>query len=588
MRYFRVLALTLMLPQVLPSMQAQAQTAPPAPPPLTPGQIEQLAPSTAPRLAPSLRPVIPAPAQGPGAAIRVRVVDARITGNQALPEAPLRDLLAPLIGQEVPLSDIEDARIAVISAYDQAGYPFVTATAGLEPVADGSTLVLSVIEGRIESVKLDGDIGPAGTQVLRFLAPLTGGGPVTASALERALLLAGDVPGVSLRSVVRPLEGGNPGALELVAQVVRRPFSGYLSIDNRGFRQTGPLQGLLAIGANSFTDMGERVEVLLFQSQDWEQTLGQVSGEVFLGGSGLRLRGYFGTGITRPGSFLAQLGYEGTTHLGGVGATYPIIRSRPMNLFAGLQFDWLDTEVEVGTPGVRQSRDQTRVLRLGLEGNRRDTLLPFAPDAATTSASLRVHNGTAWFGATRASEVPGAARAGSDFDFTKWTAELSRTQPLFAPRDGMMVSLFAQVAGQITDDVLPLSEKFLFGGNRLGRGFYAGQVTGDNAFGASMELQFNVRPQPFAMPGLSGTDVMVQPGAQFYLFRDFGRTWENVVTDTSRTVESWGGGVRLLLTDDVQLDIEAVRRLTRQVDAAGGSVKPLSETAGFFRLLTRF
>ncbi|MGX9966295.1 ShlB/FhaC/HecB family hemolysin secretion/activation protein [Roseomonas sp. F4] len=583
MRHILGLALTLVVPAAL------AQTPlPPAPPPLSPGQIQQIAPTEPLRLAPSLRPVIPAPAQGPGAAMRVRLVDARITGNQLLPEAQLRPLLAPLLGQEVPLASIEDARIAVISAYGQAGYPFVTATAGLEPTAGGSTLVLAVIEGRIGSVKLDGDIGPAGTQVLRFLSPLVDGGAVTTAALERALLLAGDVPGVSVRSVVRPLEGGDPGTLELVAQVTRRPFSGYLSIDNRGYRLTGPLQGILAVGANSFTDMGERVEVLLFQTQGWEQTLGQVSGEVFLGSSGLRLRGYAGSGVTRPGSFLAQLGYEGTAHLAGLAASYPIIRSRQRNLYTGLQFDWLDTEVEVGTPGERQSRDQTRVLRFGLEGSALDTLLPFAPAAGTTAGSLRVHHGTAWLGATRASEVPGPARVGSDFDFTRWTAELSRTQPIFVPADGMMISLHGLLAGQLSDDVLPLSEKFLFGGNRLGRGFYAGQVTGDNAFGASLELQFDVRPQPFSMPGLSGTDVMVQPGAQFYLFRDFGRTWENVATDTSRTVESWGGGVRMFLTDDVQLDIEGVRRLTRQVDAAGGTVKPLSETAGFFRLLTRF
>jgi hemolysin activation/secretion protein len=82
--------------------------------------------------------------------------------------------------------------------------------------------------------------------------------------------------------------------------------------------------------------------------------------------------------------------------------------------------------------------------------------------------------------------------------------------------------------------------------------------------------------------------VDVNPTAQFYLFHDYGRTWENLPTDPDRRIESWGGGVRLFLTDSTQLDLEAVRRLARRVDAAGNTVDPLSENAAFVRLLTRF
>lgn len=556
------------------------------PPVLTPERLEQLAPSTAPRLAPALRPAVPEPVTGPGAQARVRIAAVRITGNLSLTEPELMRVLGPLVGQEVPLAAIEDARIAVISAYGQAGYPFVTASAGLSPGVDGSELTLSVVEGRIGAVRLDGDIGPAGTRVLRFLQPLTQGGTITTASLERALLLAGDVPGVTIRSVLRPLQGGEAGSLELVAVVTRRPFSGYFSIDNRGYRLTGPLQGLLSVGANSFTEYGERIEATLFQTQDWEQSLGQVSGEAFVGDSGLRLRAYMGAGRARPGSFLAQIGYTGNTQLAGVAASYPVIRSRPFNLFTAAQFDILNSEVLVGDPGQRQSLDETRVLRVGMEASALDTLLGFAPGPATTTISLRAHQGVSWFGGSN-SQTPLPARVSSDFAFTKFSGELSRTQPLLRLDDRNVVSLFGQVAGQRTNDILPTSEKFLFGGNRLGRGFYAGQVTGDNAFGATAELQLDTRlpPLPFAM-GDATTETPLS--AQIYLFRDFGKTWENLDTDIDRTVESWGAGVRFFLADQVQLDIEAVRRITRRVDAAGNTVPPLADTAGFFRLLTRF
>ena len=557
-------------------------------PPLTPERLQQLAPPEEPRLAPALRPAVPEATRGPNEQVRVRIVAVRFTGNEALPESRLLSLLQPMVGQEVPLAAIEDARIRLISAYGQAGYPFVTASAGLTPRDGGAELTLSVVEGHIASVKLDGDIGPAGTQVLRFLEPLASGGPVTTSRLERALLLAGDIPGVSLRSVVRPLQGGDAGALELVAQLQRQAVSGYLSVDNRGYRLTGPVQGILTVGANSFTSLGERIEATLFQTQDWEQSFGQITGETFLGGSGLRARAYAGHGVANPGGVLAAIGYQGITTVAGLAAQYPIVRSRPLNLFAGAQFDYLDSEVQVGKPGSRQSLDQVRTLRFGFDGNALDTLIGFAPAPATNTASIRVHQGTAWLGATSASNNPGPARLGSDFGFTRWTGEASRTQPVWAPSDRLLLSVFGLVAGQHSDDVLPLSEKFLLGGNRLGRGFYAGQVTGDSGFGATIELQLDVRPPPFQMPGFTGELAEVNPTAQFYLFRDHGRTWENLQTDPDRTIESWGGGVRMFLAENLQLDVEAVRRMTRRVDASSGSGPSLAETAGFFRLFTRF
>lgn len=571
----------------LPTL-ALAQVVPPAPPPLTPGRIEQLAPPTGPALAPSLRPAVPEAQRGAGEQMRVRIASAELTGNAALPDAQLLPILQQLVGQEVPLAAIEDARIRLIAAYGRAGYPFVTASAGLTPLpGGGAALTMSVVEGHIASVKLDGDIGPAGTQVLRFLEPLVGGGAITTARLERALLLAGDIPGVTVRSVVRPLQGGDAGALELIAQLTRRPFSGYLAVDNRGYRLTGPVQALLAVGANSFTSLGERIEATIFQTEDWEQSFGQLSGEAFVGASGLRVRLYAGTGLSRPGSFLRQIDYEGRTTTAGAQAQYPIIRTRPLNLFAAAQFDYFDSDVEVG--GVRQSLDEVRALRAGFDGSTLDTLLSFAPAPATTTASLRLHRGVSWFGATRASDIPGPGRVQSEFEFTKWSGELSRTQPIWIPADGVMLSLYGLVAGQISDDILPISEKFILGGSRLGRGFYAGQVTGDSAFGASVELQLDVRPQPFAVPGFTAGELVdVQPSAQFYVFYDYGRTWENLPTDPNRRIESYGGGVRIFLTDSTQFDIEAVQRLTRQVDAAGSAVSPLSETAGFFRLLTRF
>uniref|UniRef100_UPI0022EA78F3 ShlB/FhaC/HecB family hemolysin secretion/activation protein n=1 Tax=Falsiroseomonas oryzae TaxID=2766473 RepID=UPI0022EA78F3 len=512
-----------------------------------------------------------------------------LQGNQALSEAELRGAVAPLAGRTATLAQIEEARLAVLRAYRAAGYPYVAVGAGLAPLPDGTAeLRLLVTEGFIAEVKLDGeDIGPAARQALRFLDPLVGQRPLSNAALERALLLSSDIAGVTARGVLRPLPG-EPGALQLVVQLARRPVTGFLNLDNRGFESTGAWQGLLVGQLNAFTAFGERTELAVLQTDGNGQTFVQLTEEAFIGASGLRVRGYVGGGRVQPGSPLSAIGYVGDTRVAGAALSYPIIRSRPMNLTAIGQFDAFESTVEArigpGQPRTRQARDAVRALRVALEGSALDALLDFAPAAATTTGLVRFSQGVTTLGATDGFSGS-TARFGSDFGFTKVVGEVSRLQPLFSPAEGWLVSLFGIAAGQWSDDVLPPAEKFYLGGSRLGRGYYAGQVSGDRALAGTIELQagrvFDIA-MPEGWPG--GSELKL--GTQFYLFRDAGQAWDNGPAGLDRRLASWGGGVRLQFDERVQLDLEGVHRLVLNPDGAG--VRQLDENAMYARLLVRF
>ena len=82
--------------------------------------------------------------------------------------------------------------------------------------------------------RADGDIGAASQLVLAMLKHLTSPRPVNNADLERYLLLANDIPGVSAQAVLRRVSP-EPGAVELVAKVARKPFSAQFQFDNRGF-----------------------------------------------------------------------------------------------------------------------------------------------------------------------------------------------------------------------------------------------------------------------------------------------------------------------------------------------------------------
>jgi len=144
------------------------------------------------------------------------------------------------------------------------------------------------------------------------------------------------------------------------------------------------------------------------------------------------------------------------------------------------------------------------------------------------------------------------------------------------------LDLLVLAAGQYSQDVLPSAEKFSLGGARLNRGFYAGELTGDRAISLSVEPQLNTG---FTMPDLlGGFDV----GMQAYAFYDWGETWESRRSDQNARVGSAGLGVRMFLPKNIELDVEAVNRLTRRPQGTASTVTALQSSGVYWRLIGRF
>ncbi len=446
---------------------------------------------------------------------------------------------------------------------------------------DRSDLQLSVTEGYVAEVRLEGDIGPAGTQVLRFLNGATEQRPIRVETLERALLLASDVPGVTVRGLLQPVQG-EPGALRLVAQVSRRAISGFATVDNRAYRLTGPTQALAVITGNSFTEYGERTEISTFYAERESQYFVQGAVEAFIGGSGLRVRLYAGTGVTRPIGELETVGFTATTQVGGLSLSYPIIRSRPLNLTAVGQFDIYNATIANDVSGnlTRVARDEIRTYRGGFDVQAGDTAFGMLP-LSINLGTVRVSQGTNRFGASR-NEAVDATRQSAAFNFLKIAGEFQRTQPLFAPFTDTMINIQGLVSGQWTNDILPSAERYFLGGNRLLRGYYVGQAAGDRGYGYALELQldtaWDVPLTPF--PG-SGRAT-----SQFYIFQDYGRVTQNLDSDRNVKAVSYGGGIRTLISETVGIDVEFARRLTRRID--GENADALRNDYVYFRTLVRF
>lgn len=555
-------------------VQAQGPAGAVIPPGGTP--IPEMSPPSPPAVGPGTS-VGPAarPSTDPALARQVTITTVEFVGATAFPPDRLAAVAGQLVGT-VPLSRVDEARIAILNLYRDAGYVFTAVDATVE--RDGR-LRLTVAEAEIVDVRLDGDIGPAGQQVLRFLENLRGVRPLDIATMERWLLLTQDIPGVSVRTVIRPA-GTTPGALTMVAQLSRQVVSGFVNADNRAFRRTGPEQALATVALSALTGLGERTEFSLYYAAGYTSVFGQASTEFFTGSSGARVRIYAGTGASTPSAPLRDIGYQGTTTVAGLAGFYPVIRSRQQTLMVSLAFDVIESEIEVDNAmgGHRVlSRDSLRVARLGGEWAIFDQLLG-DDRGAVNSIQLRLSQGLSGLGASDSGD-PMLSRANAQTDFTKISFEVSRTQLLFAPWTGATLALMGIVAGQWSNDVLPQAEKFYLGGNRLGRGYYLGEVTGDSGIATTVELQLGM-PYEAAVFGRS---VRIDPTV--YGFWDWGQTRENQPQDPDRWISSIGAGVRMNLTEHAEFQLEGVRRFQRRPNGAAG--EQLKEDAVFWRVLFR-
>jgi hemolysin activation/secretion protein len=518
---------------------------------------------TAPQiLPPGAAPALPEDANDPTPVALTAVV---FEGASVYSNATLTEEIGGLHPGRATLGEVLTGIRRLQYRYRSDGYILTKVSGKLVPGRQGYTLQVQVIEGFIASVKLSGNIGPAGNKVYDYLEVLTAQHPLTEKALERAILLCEDIPGVSVRTILRPSKD-QPGAVALVAQVTRKQVDLYGSLDNRGSRATGPEEFVLDAAVNSLTSLGDRTEIVLFNTPfDREELFGQISESVLVGSSGLKLRGYLGYGELEPGDTLKPLEYRSRLLLSGISAEYPIIRTRALSSSAAVSLDLVHAVVDanVSSPDpTRLSKEDLRVLRIDSHTQVQDSLLG-ATRLGANDIDVQLSRGIpGLFGGTPNRYLP-AARLGERRDFSKATFNFSRSQYLGAWATDSL-GLYLAVGGQVADSVLPPSEKFFLGGTQFGRGFYSGELSGDDAIAGTIEVQWNM---PRTLPSYA---YALPLDLQFYGFYDGGQVWDrptaDVRSDLGRHLESLGMGVRSTIARHYFVQLEGADRLTPRPD----------------------
>jgi len=402
-----------------------------------------------------------------------------VSGVHSIPFDQVTALLEPLAGKEMSVGELAGKVDAITALYRERGYPLSFALLQNQTF-EGGRVVVTVVEGHIGQVQVNGDLGGARDRLLTLAQPLIDEKPLTRATLERQLNLMRAVPGVKFTPSLE-LPRRADGATELVLEATRKPVSATGGVVDLG---TG-MQGMVNVSANSLTPLGEQVRLTAappISSDDVSYYAGEVSVPVGSSGLAVKLDGYHYEAEPQDDT-VEYLGFDRKVKNDrlGVSVSYPFLLNNErsltgeMGVYMGRARDrydhrgsdaWLEQDVRtrVAAASLRYAEvqeSQSREIKLGVAKGF---------DAAGAKQSI---TGSSGYSAT----------PGYDLDFTRVNLDLRQTLKLPAG-----FGLTAAASGQYSDDVLPTSEQVSFGSWRYAMGYPQGEQSGDKGVGASLEL----------------------------------------------------------------------------------------------------
>ncbi|MCD0505530.1 ShlB/FhaC/HecB family hemolysin secretion/activation protein [Bordetella petrii] len=486
--------------------------------------------------APQPQPTLQAPTpeqQAVQARLAQRIVPRNfdVAGVRALPFDEVAAYLTPLAGKETTVGALVTEVNKITELYRERGYPLSFALLQNQSFANG-LVVVTVVEGYIGNVRIDGDIGNARDRLESLAAPLLEEKPLTQPTLERVLNLMRTVPGVQFQPSL-DLPRRADGATELVLAATRRPVTANGGVADLG---TG-MQPLVNVAANSLTPMGEQVKLtssIPLNTDDVRFVAAEIA--VPLNADGLTLHVDAHHYRSHPqDDAVERLGFDRqvTNNRVAVGLSYPLLLNNRRSLTATADVYAVNAE------DLYESRSNDYWLRQDVDVRAATAELRYRDvlPSRSTEIGLGVSQGFNAAGAGKKVDtnygytgVPDVA-----LNFTRYNLDVRQTFSLPA-QFGLVLS----GAGQYTDDVLPSSEQVSYGSWRYAMGYPQGEKSGDKGVGLSAEIN-----RRFGVGWKYLTNV--QP----YAMVDYARTWYNnraIQNNNPGHLSSVGLGMRF--TDD--------------------------------------
>jgi len=361
---------------------------------------------------------------------------------------------------------------ALISLYERDG--FVKPEVAFDDSLTGrGVLRVRLHEAQVTRVSFEGDTGPYRETLEKIGTRLERARPLRKDDVPQALRAMRRIAGMAV-TVNTQRDTQTRNAFELLVKAQYSAISGQVRMNNRGTDQVGPAFLLGQVYANGLFGHEEILGLIFAAATNTDEYRG---GGLFfdtpLGDTGTRGSLLLFRSHSAPNEAPVDYADEYARQRVTLRVSRALRQDPAFSLSLGGAFDADDLIID--NQGFDFREDRLRIL----EGSVRASWRAGGTQYAT---SLVVRNGLDAFGAgLQALDLPDDPRRG-DFLLVQLSGSVSRR---FASDWSVRFDGFAQQ----TAYVLPDSERFKIGGDRLGRGFEVAEIAGDQGLGGKLELR---------------------------------------------------------------------------------------------------
>jgi len=451
-----------------------------------------------------------------------------VEGNTLVSDAELNTALASFTNRPVSLAQLNLAVAAVSDLYKSKSR-LVRAFLPRQDVTSG-VVVIKVVEGIYSGLVLEEPL-PTRVDLSEiegiFDAHQTEGDYIDLQAVDRALLLADDLPGVIVAARLTP--GANQGETSAALKFSDEPASSHsMTLANNGSYTTGRARVAWNSTFLSPAGFGDLLRVNVDKSEgvtsaqlDYSAPKEYRGWRLGMGYSAMQYR------VILPS--LADLDARGRSHSIKFRGVFPLERSRDRNTYFTIQGENTRFRNQTSVAGSTSAYSVEK-LTLTLNGNRFDQYL----GGGANSASLSFVMGD--IDPREVAVTPDDESPIKD-NYSKLSGTFTRQQAV-VDNTTLFLSLNAQMAHYELDS----SEKFSLGGDTGVRAYPKGEASGDAGYLASLELRHRFNS---AVVGK--------------LFCDQGRVWN--YRDLDYTLRGCGIGADLQGLDGWSLQAAVARRV---------------------------
>lgn len=472
-----------------------------------------------------------APAQANGQPAEGPTFDIKryeLSGNTLLSTERIQTLIAPYVGAQRSLADVQRAQAAIEAAYRDMGYGALQVTLPEQDITSG-TIRLRVLQPKVGKVVLDGNLRFNTDNVRASLPSIREGQIPNSTDIARNLQITGEHPVKKTTVLLRTSD--DPEIVDVNIKVDDdRPWRFVATLDNTGNSDTGYLRSGIGF---QHTNLFNRDHVASIQYV----TSPTKSGKVNIYGAGYHVPLYalnssidLVAGYSDVNSGVVQ----GLFNVSGSGTIF----GAKWNYYLP-KFATIDHKLSLGID-YRAFKNSVTLAGVGLVPD-----ITIRPATLAYSGNLRGASSDLAFNLSVSANIPGGNDGGSA-DFARSRANATDNYLIYRAGASYQTS-FAQdwqarvaVSGQYTRDALVSGELFGLGGPENLRGFLVREVNNDRGMSGQLEVY---TPELATMVGLPEKFRMRMLG-----FYEHGTVWRNKALAgevTSQSIADVGMGLRM-------------------------------------------